>query len=155
MALNVQIKISGDKETIEKLGKMGQSLLNFQSAMRSIGKELPSYFSNQVFSSQGGAIGERWPALKQDTKLQKSKRYPGAQPLVRTGQMKGGFRADFPDVNSVSIGNVAPYFVYHQSKAPRRKLPRRTMMSTGGQVKAIIGQIIDADVRDKITKVGL
>lgn len=155
MSLNVQIKITGDKETIAKLGKMGQSLLNFQSAMRSIGKELPDYFGNQVFGSQGGAIGERWPALKQATKESKAKKYFTATPLVNTGRMKRGFRADYPDVNSVSIGNVMPYFVYHQSKAPRSKLPRRTMMSTGGNVKAIIGNIIDADVRKKIAGAGL
>jgi len=155
MSLNVQIKITGDKETIAKLGKMGQSLLNFQTAMRSIGKELPSYFSNQVFGSQGGAIGERWPALKQATKDSKAKKYFTATPLVNTGAMKRGFRAEYPDFNSVMIGNVAPYFDYHQSKAPRSKLPRRTMMSTGGQVKSIIGSIIDADVKQKITKAGL
>lgn len=153
--LAVQIKISGDKETIAKLGKLGQSFMSFQMAMRDIGKELPAYFGGQVFASQGGAIGERWAPLKQATKNQKSKLYPGAQPLVATGTMQNSFEAEYPDLNSVSIGNSAPYFVYHQSKAARRKLPRRTMMSTGGDVKAIIGQIIEADVHAKIAKAGI
>ena len=153
--LAVQIKISGDKETIAKLGKLGQSFLNFQMAMRSIGRELPAYFGGQVFASQGGAIGERWDPLKQSTKNRKAKLYPGAQPLVATGTMQGSFEAEFPDPNSVVIGNSAPYFKYHQSKAARSKLPRRTMMSTSGDVKNIIAQIIDADVAGKIMRAGL
>lgn len=155
MALSVHITITGDKEAIGRLGKLGTSLLNFQGAMRSIGKELPSYFSNQVMNSQGGAIGERWPALSPATRLQKSKLYPGAGPLVRTGQMKNSFGADYPDSNTAVIGNSAPYFVYHQSKLARRKLPRRAMMSTSGAVKDIIKDIIDADIRNKIAGAGL
>lgn len=154
MALSVQIVIQGDKETIQRLGKLGTSLLSFQMAMREIGSELTSYFSNQVFASQGGALGERWDPLKPKTKLDKAKKYPGAQPLVRTGEMKNSFEDEYPNLNSVVIGNTAPWFPYHQSKAPRSKLPRRPMMSTGGNVKSIVAKIIDADVRNKLTKAG-
>lgn len=153
--LSVSITISGDKETIEKLGKLGQSFLNFQLAMRSIGKELTGYFANQVFASQGGALSQRWPQLANSTKVDKAKHYPGAGILVRTGEMKNSFDFYQPDVNSVIIGNNAPYFVYHQSSAPRHKLPRRVMMSTGGNVKSIVANIIDADVKDKLLKAGL
>lgn len=69
--------------------------------------------------------------------------------------MKKGFDATFPDVNSVTIGNKMDYFKYHQSSAPRSKLPRRVMMSTGGNVKTIIGDIIQADIEGKIEKAGL
>jgi len=153
--LSVSIEIKGDKETIAALGKLGSSLLNFQMAMRSIGKELVSYYGNNVMNSQGGAIGQRWPALKQSTKEAKAKRYYTSTPLVNTGTMKQSFDSMAPDLNSVTIGNKAPYFVYHQSSAPRSKLPRRVMMSTGGNVKGIIGQIIDADIKAKIQKAGL
>ena len=69
--------------------------------------------------------------------------------------MQHSFEATYPDLNSVAIGNTAPYFKYHQSKLARRKLPRRPMMSTGGDVKSIIGLIIEADIKDKIAKVKL
>lgn len=153
--LSVTIKISGDKETIAKLGKLGQSFMSFQMAMREIGKELPAYFAGQVYVSQGGALGEKWEPLKQATKNRKAKMYPGAQPLVATGTMQKSFDAEYPDANSVMIGNTAPYFVYHQSKAPRSKLPRRVMISSGGSVRTIIAQIIDTDIRNKIAKAGL
>lgn len=152
--LQVAITIKGDKETIARLGKLGTSLLNFQMAMRSIGKELTFYYGNQVFSSQGGALGQRWPALASSTREQKAKNWRGRSPLVRTGTMKSSFASAFPDVNSVLIGNEMPYFVYHQSSAPRRKLPRRVMMSTGGSVKTIIGRIIDDDINKKLQKAG-
>lgn len=155
MSMTISITITGKSETIQKLGKLGTMLLNFQGAMRSIGSELTSYFGNQAFVSQGGAIDERWPALAQSTKVQKSKKYPGAGPLVRTGEMKGSFDFELPDVNSVLIGNTAAHFPYHQSKAPRRHLPRRAMIGTGGQVRTIVGKIIDADVRSKLQKAGL
>jgi len=153
--LSVAITIKGDKETIAKLGKLGSSFLNFQMAMRSIGDELTRYYGNNVFNSQGGAIGQKWPALAQSTKDAKAKRFFTATPLVNTGAMKQGFTSTFPDVNSVTIGNKMDYFKYHQSSAPRSHLPRRVMMSTGGNVKTIIGTIIDADIQGKIAKAGL
>lgn len=153
--LSVAITIKGDKETIAALGKLGSSFLNFQMAMRSIGKELTNYYGNNVFNSQGGAIGQRWPALAQATKKQKVKKFYTATPLVNTGDMKKGFTSTFPDVNSVTIGNKMDYFKYHQSSAPRTRLPRRVMMSTGGSVKTIIGDIIQADIEGKIEKAGL
>lgn len=153
--LSVAITIKGDKETIAALGKLSSSFLNFQMAMRSIGKELTNYYGNNVFNSQGGAIGQRWPALAQATKNYKAKKYFTGTPLVNTGAMKQGFESTFPDVNSVTIGNKMYYFKYHQSSAPRTRLPRRVMMSTGGNVKTIIGTIIDADIKAKIEKAGL
>lgn len=154
--LTVSITIKGDKETIEKLGKLGSKLLNFQLAMRAIGQELPAYFQGQVFASQGGAIDQRWAPLSTSTRNWKAKHYPGAQTLVRTGAMQHSFAAEYPDINSVVIGNSAPYFKYHQSNAARKsKLPRRVMISSGGQVKTIIGKIIDADIKMKIAEAGL
>lgn len=153
--VSVSIQITGTDVQIAKLGKLGASFLNFDMAMKSIGDELTSYFANQVYVSQGGAIDERWPALARSTKVQKAKKYPGAGPLIRTGEMKNSYDFETPDVNSVVIGNTAAHFPYHQSKAPRRHLPRRATIGTGGQVKTIVGKIIDADIRTKLQKAGL
>lgn len=51
---------------------------------------------------------------------------------------------------SVTIGNSKDYFKYHQSSAPRHKIPYRPMMAINDDVKTIVQNIIQADIRQKI-----
>jgi phage gpG-like protein len=150
----VTIKITGDQEAIGKLQKLGKSLIMFRSAMNEIGGELSDYFSQQVFASQGGAIGERWPRLSPAYQARKAKFYPGRGPLQRTGEMQKGFYHT-SDEQSVTIKNRKKYFDYHQSTEPRSKIPRRPMMATTGEVKDIVARVLQADVTAKIRKAGL
>lgn len=152
---SIQITITGDKQNIAKLSKLGQSLVMFEGAMNSIGKELSAYFAGQVFASQGGILGDQWPALSDEYALYKAKKYPGRGPLIRTGEMQSSFFYE-ADSQGVLIGNAADHFKYHQSDETRTSnLPRRTMMALTDDVKDIITMIIDADVERKIRMAGL
>ena len=121
---------------------------------RIIGKEVTSYFSNQGFDSQGGVLGEKWPALSPAYKKYKAKKYGSVIPLVRTKAMKRGFVYD-SDAESVTITNSAPYFAYHQSNEPRTKLPRRVMMKATPAVKTLVSGIIQDGLTNKIRSAGL
>lgn len=155
MSLAVRINISGDKETITKLQKLGQSLVMLQGAMNDIGKELTDYYGNQVFASRGGIIGENWDDLSPVYKLSKAKKFPGRSPLVKTGAMQKSFIYEATH-DSVTIANSADYFAYHQSDEPRTSnLPRRQMMKVTPDIKKLISQIIDQDINEKIKRAGL
>jgi phage gpG-like protein len=153
--LQIQVKISGVSEEIERLTRANIALLDYSVALTAVGEELKRYYSNDVFATQGADIGARWPALAASTIKARSgshTRMIGAsvgQPLVLTGKMKESFTAKVTPL-SLTIGNSAPYFKYHQSSAPRTKLPRRQMLGINEEVKRIVQTIIAEDVKKKV-----
>lgn len=173
MALAIRVFVEADAP-LANLDKIGKSFVMFKDAFQSIGKELTSYFSQQVFNSEGGILGDKWAPLNEryrnykatghtvlDLALQREKRigdgvnvYPGRGILVRTGAMQNSFTYD-ADNNSLTVGNTADYFVFHQStREPREKIPRRPMMALNEDVKTIISEIIDKDIKDKLRDAG-
>ncbi len=55
----------------------------------------------------------------------------------------------------VDIENTAKYFKYHQSSAPRTKMPYRPMMGVNSAVEGAIKNRIQAGVRRRIDGVQL
>lgn len=96
--------------------------------MKKIGMDLTKTFSGPVFETRGKEIGESWES--------RTKSYPWPI-LEKTGRMRKGFKFNADD-SSVEIYNIADYFVYHQSREPRRKLPRRVMMKLAEKQKNMI-----------------
>jgi phage gpG-like protein len=152
--MRIQIKITGDEQTIQRLQKLGDRLGQWQPELNQIGGELETYFSGRVFASQGGAIGQNWQRLSPGYAKWKAKHYPGRPPLVRTGKMIGGFRHSATNTK-LEVTNRMPYFKYHQSSAPRTKIPYRPMMAANDDVKTIVATIIDAGVRKRLSGAGL
>jgi hypothetical protein len=149
--LKVEIRISGDAALVGRLDALKIGLRDFTAPLTVIGEELKNYYGNDVFATQGGAIGIPWPTLAASTVKQKLRKYPtyASTPLIRTGKMKSSFRAKVSPV-SLEISNDAPYFKYHQSTAPRSKIPYRPMMAINTEVKSIIQRVIQADVDAKV-----
>lgn len=152
--LQVTVKISGSKEVQQKIAKLGKSFYMFKSAMDDIGKEVSNYYENTGFASQGGVFGARWAPLNMQYAKRKFMRYPGRSPLVASGTMQKSF-AHKATETSVTIGNTADYFKYHQSSEPRTKMPRRVTMGINSAVRQMVKDIIDADVHSKIKQAGL
>lgn len=149
--IEVTVKITGDKELIKRLQNLNRSLIDFRPSMQQIGKELSQYFGGQVFSSQGGVLGVVWPTLAASTRKYKMKYYPeyAATPLIATGTMKGSFESNAGS-RDVVIKNTAPYFKYHNSTEPRKKIPYRPMMLVNDDVKRIVRTVIQNDVKEKV-----
>jgi phage gpG-like protein len=84
------------------------------------------------FKSEGSEGGEQWQALSADYAGWKEAHFPGKPILQRTGSLEASLTTG-SDPNSVKIeerktltlGTRVPYAIYHQSVAPRTKLPRR------------------------------
>jgi phage gpG-like protein len=149
--LLIEVHLIGYQRTIKKLQMVGSGLHNFYGAMTEIGGELSNYYSGQVFDSQGAVLGVPWPTLAASTVLYKRKYYPryATTPLIRTGVMRDSFRSR-ASARKVVIDNPTPYFKYHQSTAPRSKIPYRPMMGINQDVRNIVKKIIEADIRRKI-----
>lgn len=152
--LSITVKVSGTKEVKAKLRKLGQELYMLQSAMTAIGDSLSKYYRDVGFSSQGGVFGGQWPRLSPAYAARKAKEYPGRPILVKTGKMQRSFEYDAKQTY-VKISNEAPQFIYHQSTAPRLKLPRRAMMGVNGAVKKTVNEIVKREINAKLRRTGL
>ncbi len=72
---------------------------------------------------------------------------------MRTGAMAAGFTASHT-ATSVTIGNTAKYYKYHQSSAARSsKLPRRQMAGVNGKIKDMVRDAVRADIKKKLATV--
>lgn len=150
MPLTVNVTISGDPSFLQRAAGVISSG-NFSKPLKEIGDELVSYYGGQVFASQGGVYGTPWAQLSPSTQAYKAKHYVAyaAIPLIATGKMRNSFRST-PSARQLVIDNTAPYFDYHQSNAPRTRLPRRQMLGVNDDVKSIIKQIITRDLNGKL-----
>lgn len=151
--LAVTVRITGTQDVINKLKRLDSGLLNFEQPFKMIGEELVHYYSygGQVFGSQGGVLGVKWPTLAAKTIMYKQKHYPvyATTPLVRTKTMSEAFKAK-ATAKSLTISNDTPYFKYHQSSEARHKIPYRPMMGINDDVGNIIKKILTADIKSKI-----
>jgi hypothetical protein len=153
MSLSVKITLQGEKVD-HALDMLGQKLVMFEEAFDDIGENLTSYFSGQVYASQGQILGEEWPELSEKYEAWKSVNYPGRPPLIRTGEMQSSYNHESTDT-SLTIYNESDHFAYHQSTEPRNVIPRRATMAVNEDVRSIIAYIFDQDIRRKIGSVGL
>lgn len=150
--MQVTIRITGNAETKARLRKIGSGINDMKDAMEHIGQKVGHYYKNDVFMSSGGALGKKWAPLKAST-IRNKKRAGFRQnitvPLVGSGTMRDSFIAKSTKTN-VIITNSTDYFKYHQSSAPRRRLPRRQMIGINNPIKTIIRDIIKDDIARKI-----
>jgi len=141
--MQVSFKIEGEKQLSRRLKGVSVDLLNWRPQLKKIGKYLVEVFSGSVFETEGREIGEPW----------KKRKDSNAWPLLqRSGKMKRSFKS-IAMMTSVDITNTADYFKYHQSKKPRRKLPRRIMMKLDNERKQGVIKIIHKSlVKDILIK---
>lgn len=152
--MQVSVTITGAKDLKSKLKKLGPSLMLFQHAMGEIGKQGARYFQDVNFASQGGVVGYVWPRLSPKYSVWKAKHYPGRGPLVRTGAMQHAF--DYSaNSTSVHIQNLMPYAKYHDSTAPRTKMPYRPLTGVNEPIKNLIKDVIEKDIRNKLGSIKL
>lgn len=134
--------IEGEKELSRKLRGISLGVKNWRPQMKKIGNYLVQTFSGPVFTTRGAEIGEPWKPRK--------KSYPWPI-LEKSGRMRRGFKYQ-AQIAQVTILNTTDYFKYHQSKAPRTKLPRRVMMKLDRERKEGIVKIFHQRLVNQIIK---
>jgi hypothetical protein len=100
----------------------------------------------QQFASQGGQSGG-WEPLAASTVARKGH----ATILEETGVLKraatsGAQRRVGPTEASFAVGSDAPYFVFHHSKAPRSRLPRRPLIEVDEPFKRKVMRELQRDL---------
>lgn len=137
--MNLTFSIEGEVQLERRIRGLSNDIKNWSKTFKSTGDYLKTFFSTEVFQTKGAVIGEKW----------KQGRYYNG--LVRTGTMKNSFIRKF-GTDYVLITNTAPYFKYHQSKLPRKKLPRRIMMKLDEKRKQKIVKLFQAELIKKANK---
>lgn len=115
--IELSVNIEGEKQLSRRLLKIPDDIGDFKKPLFRIGGEIRGAIDKN-FSSRGQLFGEKWVPRK-DTL---------PHPLLeKTTTMRRNFKTKLgPDY--IEIFNPTPYFKYHQSNKPRKKIPRRVMM---------------------------
>jgi len=137
--MNLTFSIEGEVQLDRRIKGLANDIKNWSKTFKSTGNYLKKFFSTEVFQTEGSIIGEKWKT---------GKYYNG---LVRTGKMRDSFTRKFGK-DYVLITNTAPYFKYHQSKLPRKKLPRRIMMKLDEKRRQKIVKLFQAELINKANK---
>lgn len=151
-SLELTLEMIGEEKIKSMISGLGLDMKDLKPAMEEVGRGAVKTFSGVVFTSRGQRIGENWPRLSPGYAARKAKRYAGSPVLVRTGAMKSRF-THAADNTSVTISNPDPKFRYHQSSAPRSKIPRRAMIgiypSLNSDVKRSVAAVIARKIKER------
>ena len=141
--MQISFSIEGEVQLSRRLKGISVDARNWRPQLKKIGEYLVEVFSGPVFKTEGREIGEPWKKRKD------SNTWPLLQ---RSGKMRRSFKHTVM-MTSVNIMNTTDYFKYHQSKKPRRKLPRRIMMKLDNERKQGVVKIIHKSlVKDILNK---
>lgn len=139
--IELSASLEGDKELHRTLNIIPKNLDNFEEPLFRIGIEMLSAFDSN-YDSRGSLFKAKW-------KPRKDKK---SHPLLeKTGKMRRSFTSKLGN-NYVELYNTAEYFKYHQSNAPRKKLPRRVMMKIDEIRKVFIVKAFQEHIRSSIKK---
>src|SRR5262249_369123 len=91
MALTLTWNIEGEEQLVRRLRGIGNNLQNWRPAFEESVDQLKDTFSNDVFETQGRALGESWAPLQPTYAARKAQKYPGKGILEATGAMRRSF----------------------------------------------------------------
>lgn len=124
--IKLGLSIEGVRQVSIAFDVIGRQLDDFTRPLNEVkGLMLGAIAKN--YETEGAWFGVKWKRLNKAYERVKSVRYAGRQILEKTGLMKRSFYGDVGR-KSLIIGNDVAYFKFHQSKKPRRVLPRRIML---------------------------
>lgn len=134
--MQITFKIEGEVQLNRRIRQLSAATKDWTGTFTNVGKYLQGFFSGPVFDSEGGVFGERWPDG------------PYYHALQRTGLMRNSFIYQ-ASKDAVMVTNTVPYFKYHQSRLPRKKLPRRIMMKLDETRKQYVVKLFHQELFNK------
>lgn len=153
--IDIQFDYDGPKgiSSIQrKLATFGQAIEDMAPAWEYVGKQLLMDFRHN-FEQEGGVFGKdsKWAPLAASTVAERSRQlgpWFAAHPILnRTGDLeqsvtvRGAPRNVFEvGPNSLTIGTTDPVAIFHNSSAPRTRLPRRPIVGLSNQRKGYAGR---------------
>lgn len=138
--ITISGEIEGVKELDRRLMISADNLEDFTAPFTSIERYLLNTWQMN-FDARGGLFGG-WPAAKKDY---------GHPLLEDTREMRDSFTSNVTS-QFVEFGNSSDYFKFHQSSAPRTRLPRRVMMKLDQERKDQVVKTFQQWANDAIKK---
>ena len=130
-------KIEGVPELSRILGMTYQKVKNLKKPLQASAKLVRKDVEEQ-FKTEGGLTGG-WQPLKK----------PASHPILQvSGALRNSFYSQVDERKAI-ISSKLPYFKYHQSRKPRKKLPRRVMLVLTNRTKENIVQEFNQFLRFK------
>lgn len=126
-----KLDIAGEVQLDRGIARFSDGVTDYRGIWPIIEDDFYAQEKDQ-FRSEGTEGGEQWQALSPEYAGWKEAHFPGQPILQRSGNLERSLTTG-SDPNSVKIeerktltlGTRVPYAIYHQSIAPRTKLPRR------------------------------
>lgn len=139
--------VSGQSERLLDL-RFTRLLFRIQD-LQPVNEKLIEEFRNEIklqFETQGGRSGFPWAPLKPSTIRGRVRAgFPPGPILVRTGALRDSLVESHHALGCKSntpkgwfIGTQVKYAVYHQSRSPRTKIPRRAFLAITRQFKLFV-----------------
>ena len=126
-----RLDIAGEVQLDRGIARFADGVTDYRPIWPMIAEEFRAIESAQ-FRSEGAEGGQAWQPLSPAYAQYKEARYPGRPILQRTGDLVASLTKESdpnsvyrPERKSLTLGSKVPYAIYHQSIAPRTKLPRR------------------------------
>ena len=129
--MEIKIKVIDQNKAIVKLFGLANDLKNPRALYARWGIQGLKWV-DENFVKQGALLQEgKWKDIADSTKAArrkgKKKSKYGPQILIDTGELRKSFNTRFSD-KGVYVGTEKTYAIYHESDAPRKKLPQRRML---------------------------
>jgi len=155
-ALELRFELEGEVQVRRRFTGVMTRMTSLKPAFERIAKDFRAHMA-EVFDTEGGATKSgRWERLSDRYGAWKARHYPG-MPILQRGDRKSGrgpllmpslTQEGHPYAvldlteDSLAIGTRVPYAVYHQSRLPRKRLPRRAFIDLPESVRARWIQIL-------------
>jgi len=143
----LKFSVEGIPELHRVLGLAHAKLNNFKIPLNKAAGFIMSDVQRN-FDTEG-ALSGGWKPLSEGTIKQRVRDGYGTGPtLQRTGSLRKSFYS-YVDEKKALVSSNSPYFVYHQSRMPRTKIPRRVMLILTENTKQNIVQAFNTFLRFK------
>ena len=147
--MQITISVTGISKTKEQLNAVRNVMQDLSREFESLGADLTQFYSDKPFVTQGGIFGQPWARLNAKYEVQKAKKYPGRNTLVRTRTMQQSFRYDAGS-QLLRIYNTAPYFMKHQLGIG---VPQRAIFVIDSTRKKFIQDRLQGLIGDRLNKI--
>ncbi len=133
--MNLSISLTGDKHVELSLSRLKNRLSDdLTPAFDEVAKDLKQFEEDEVFPSQGGALGAGWAPLTESTLKYKPQ---GLGILQRTGLLERSF-ISLIEPTAMFFTNNVEYASYHQTGTS--KMVARPIYAVNEPVAALIGR---------------
>ncbi len=109
--------------------------------------------SESIFASSGSNVetGEKWAKLAPSTIQAKRRRGESLKPLVASGNLSKGTEHTVSKLGvTISNKHMEAYGKFHQSSAPRTKLPRRLFLELDQATRSNIIRLLQVRIHNAI-----